>query len=76
MCSERNSGITEYIVKYGPLKNSTDSAVTTPVCGTADGGGFYVIMGLTAGVQYFVQVAAHNMYHQTGPFSDAIIGNL
>ena len=68
------SRITEYIVKYSPLNNTTDGVVTTSVCGTADGGGFYVMMGLTTGAQYSVQVAAHNRDHQTGPFGDAVIG--
>ena len=57
-CTERNSNITGYVVRYTPPSTSgTDSVM---VAGTGDTGGTVTIDELTPSTQYSIQVAAVN----------------
>ena len=74
-CTKQNSQITHYVVKYvyGSTDGSAGNSISKIVYGAPENGGIYVLVGLSLGVQYFIQVAAVNNNGETGPFSDPII---
>jgi len=57
-CTERNSNITGYVVRFTPPSTSGNDSVM--VTGTGDAGGMVTIDGLTPSTQYSIQVAAIN----------------
>ena len=57
-CTERNSNITGYVVRYTPPSASGNDSVM--VAGTGDAGGMVTIDGLTPSTRYSIQVAAVN----------------
>ena len=57
-CTERNSNITGYVIRYTPPSTSGNDSVM--VEGTGDAGGMVTIDGLTPSTQYSIQVAAVN----------------
>ena len=57
-CTERNSNITGYVVRYTPSSTSGNDSVM--VAGRGDAGGMVTIDGLTPSTQFSIQVAAVN----------------
>ena len=57
-CTERNSNITGYVVRYTTPSTSGNDSVM--VAGTGDAGGMVTIDGLTPSTQFSIQVAAVN----------------
>jgi len=69
-CTERNSIITGYVVRYTPPSTSGNDRVM--VAGTGDAGGMVTIDGLTPSTQYSIQVAAVNSDGDIGVLSTAL----
>ena len=63
-CTERNSNITGYVVRYTPPSTSGNGSVM--VAGRGDAGGMVTIDGLTPSTQYSIQVAAVNSNGSVG----------
>jgi len=57
-CTERNSNITGYLVRYTPPSTSGNDSVM--VAETGNAGGMVTIDGLAPSTQYSIQVAAVN----------------
>ena len=57
-CTERNSNITGYVIRFIPPSTSGNDSVM--VAGTGDAGGMVTIDRLTPSTQYSIQVAAVN----------------
>ena len=66
-CIDRNSEISGYTVRYGPVGGT---AVNTSVSGTNHRA--YTAVGLTSSTNYSVEVAAVNSDGGVGPFSSPI----
>ena len=66
-CTERNSNITGYVVRYSPPSSGGTDSVT--VAGTGDAGGRATIGGLTPSTQYSIRVAAVNSDGDIGVFT-------
>ena len=69
-CTERNSNITGYVVRYTPPSTSGNDSVM--VAGTGGAGGMVTIDGLAPSTQYSIQVAAVNSNGDVGVFSTAL----
>ena len=63
-CTERNSNITGYVVRYTPPSTSGNDRVM--VARTGDAGGMVTIDGLTPSTRYYIQVAAVNFNGSVG----------
>ena len=66
-CIDRNSEISRYTVRYGPVGGT---AVNTSVPGTNHR--TYIAIGLTPSTNYSIEVAAVNSDGGVGPFSSPI----
>ena len=66
-CTERNSNITGYVIRYAPPSSGGIDSVT--VAGTGDAGGRVTLDRLTPSTQYSIQVAAVNSDGAVGEFS-------
>ena len=66
-CTERNSNITGYVVRYTPPSSGSIDSVT--VAGTGDAGGRVTLDRLTPSTQYSIRVAAVNSNGAVGEFS-------
>ena len=63
-CTERNSHITGYVVRYTPPSTSGNDSVM--VAGRGDAGGMVTIDGLTPSTRYSILVAAVNSNGSVG----------
>ena len=66
-CTERNSNITGYVVRYTPASSGGIASVT--VAGKGDVGGRVTLDSLTPSTQYSIRVAAVNSNGAVGEFS-------
>ena len=66
-CTERNSNITGYVIRYTPPSSGGIDSVT--VAGTGDAGGRVTLDRLTPSTHYSIQVAAVNSDGAVGEFS-------
>ena len=66
-CTERNSNITGYVVRYSPPSSGGIDSVT--VTGTGDAGSRVTLDRLTPSTQYSIRVAAVNSDGAVGEFS-------
>ena len=66
-CTERNSDITGYVVRYSPPSSGDIDNVT--VAGTGDAGGRATTDRLAPSTQYYIRVAAVNSDGDVGVFS-------
>lgn len=72
-CTERNSNITHYSVRYVPVSDDPASAVLQTVDGDGEeNGGRYTLSGLLSLTNYSVRVAAVNQDGEEGPYSEPI----
>ena len=69
-CIDRNTEITGYIVRYGPVSNRNDRSEVT-AAGGESGVFTLTLTGLSSFTSYSIQVAG-NSDLGPGPFSDAI----
>ena len=72
-CMDRNSEITGYKVRYGPVGSS--QRATDAVTGRASTGGMYTLTGLIPSTNYFIHVAAINRIGDTGPYTLPVVAS-